>query len=137
MKKIILLIFIILTSSCSTISVSVQPQEDYLPDAMVGKNYNATISIVGGPVIVSNEKKAANFVIIEPTNSGIEWKPHKKNLVYSGKEESWDDYNHLLISGKPLRSGEIHVTVVGRVYGTMLSGSGKFQKKYTIKVNEK
>ncbi|MDC9606834.1 hypothetical protein [Xenorhabdus griffiniae] len=137
MKKIILLIFIILTSSCSTISVSVQPKGNYLPDAIVGKSYNASISIVGGPVIVSNEKKFTNFVIIEPADSGMEWKPHKKSLVYSGKEESWEDYNHLVISGKPLKSGEIYVTVVGRVYGTMLTGSGKFQKKYTIKVNEK
>ncbi|CDM89667.1 hypothetical protein [Xenorhabdus bovienii] len=136
MKKIIFLFFIILTSSCSTISVSVQPKGNYLPDAMVGKNYHTSISIVGGPVIVSDEKKPTKFVIIEPNDSGIEWKPSKKSLIYSGKEEIWDDYNHLVISGKPSKSGEIYITVIGRVYGTMLNGSGEFQKKYTIKVNE-
>lgn len=130
MRKIILLLFIIFTSSCSTNSVSVHPEGSYLPDATVGKEYHASIFIKGGSVYVIE----GTPVIIEPTDSGIKWSPLRKKFMLDGKEEISENYNQLIISGKPSKVGEIHINVGGGVSGTMFSGSKEFNKTYIIKV---
>ncbi|MDE1483647.1 hypothetical protein KKJ22_13870 [Xenorhabdus bovienii] len=133
MRKIILLLFIIFTSSCSSTSVvSVHPEGNYLPDATVGKEYHASIFIKGGSVYVIE----GTPVIIEPADSGIRWSPLRKKFILDGKEEISENYNHLIISGKPSKVGEIHITVGGGVSGTMFTGGGGFNKTYTIKVKE-
>ncbi|MBD2782788.1 hypothetical protein [Xenorhabdus szentirmaii] len=124
------MLFILFTSSCSSLSVSVYPEENYLPDATVGKEYHVSILIEGGSVYSKTP------IIIEPPDSGIKWSPHKSKFMLHGKEEISEDYNHLIISGKPSKVGEIYITVGGGVSGTMFTGGGKFNKIYTIKVKE-
>ncbi|CDG19042.1 MULTISPECIES: hypothetical protein [Xenorhabdus] len=130
MRKIILLLFIIFTSSCSSTSVSVYPEGNYLPDATVGKEYHVSILIEGGGVYSKTP------IIIEPPDSGIKWSPHKEKFTLDGKEKISNNYNKLMIIGKPSKVGEIHISVGGGVRGTMFSGSREFNKTYIIKVKE-
>ncbi len=133
MKKIIFLIFIILTASCSSVSVSIYPEGNYLPDATVGKNYHASIHIKGGSAYVIE----GTPVTIEPANSGITWSPLKRKFLLDGKEEISENFNHLIISGKPSKVGDIHITVVSRVNGAMFTSGGGVHKTYIIKVKDK
>ncbi|WP_445496325.1 hypothetical protein [Photorhabdus sp. SF281] len=104
-----------------------------MPDATVGKNYHASIHIKGGSAYVIE----GTPVTIEPANSGITWSPLKRKFLLDGKEEISENFNHLIISGKPSKVGDIHITVVSRVNGAMFTSGGGVHKTYIIKVKDK
>ena len=95
-----------------------------LPNATLGNPYYAKIEVFGGVVI-----DRSFFYHIKPEKSGLELSPTDFGTEYVS-------YNDLEVKGTPKVSGIISIELSGRTYGTMSCRGNKFNKTYTIKVEE-
>ena len=112
----------VLTGCFCMEKMEVRPKS--LPNATLGNPYYAKIEVFGG--IVIDEFFTYH---IKPAKSGLE-------LSAPFKFGSRVSYNDLEIKGTPKVSGIISIELSGRTYGTMSCRGNKFNKTYTIKVEE-
>ena len=113
----------VLTGCFCTQKVEVLPKSS-LPNAILGTPYYAEIEVFGGVVI-----DRSFFYHIKPEKSGLELSPTDFGTEYVS-------YNDLEVKGTPKVSGIISIELSGRTYGTMSCRGNKFNKTYTIKVEE-
>ncbi|REF26049.1 hypothetical protein BDD26_0613 [Xenorhabdus cabanillasii] len=135
MRYIILSIFFI--TACSSPKVNFIPESSELPNALINKDYETIISIYG-ETSEHNEflSKRNLFVNITPPDSGIIYEPTKLSYLRAGEEKVRDNYNKLIIKGKPIILGDVKINISGFTYGTMYTSGSEFNKTYTIKVKE-
>ena len=126
MRKILVISLCLLLLSC-TDSIKVIKHE-HIPNAKKGEIYNHHIHLTGG------KASGLTFSInISPQNSGINYKIMEDPLVISGNKEN---YNHILITGKPKTSGEIYLDFNWLTMGMNMHAGKEFQKRYILKVEE-
>ena len=109
-----------LTGCFCTEKVEVLPKS--LPNATLGAPYYAEIDINLRVIQHLFHYK------IEPENSGLELSPTDFGTHVS--------FNDLKIKGTPKVAGAITIKLSGITYGTMSCRGNKFNKTYTIKVEE-
>ena len=109
-------------TGCLCYKPEVRPKT--LPNATLGNPYYAKIEIFGGVAIDRHFSYH-----IKPEKSGLELSPRGLGTKYV-------TYNHLEVKGTPKVSGIISIELSGRTYGTMSCRGNKFNKTYTIKVEE-
>ena len=95
-----------------------------LPNAILGTPYYAKIEVFGG-----HANRRHFYYDIQPEKSGLELSPTDFGTEYVS-------YNDLEVKGTPKVSGIISIELSGRTYGTMSCRGNKFNKTYTIKVEE-
>ena len=95
-----------------------------LPNATLGNPYFAKIEVFGGVAIDRHF-----FYHIKPEKSGLELSPTDFGTEYVS-------YNDLEVKGTPKVAGAITIKLSGTTYGTMSCRGNKFNKTYTIKVEE-
>ena len=95
-----------------------------LPNAILGTPYYAKIEVFGGYTDQDNF-----YYDIQPEKSGLELSPTDFGTEYVS-------YNDLEVKGTPKVAGTISIELSGRTYGTMSCRGNKFNKTYTIKVEE-
>ncbi|MER1975494.1 hypothetical protein [Pseudocitrobacter faecalis] len=121
MKNFFLIFIISCTiSSCGMFSINqAKVIPNSIPSAKLHENYYERISITGGvgPVAVL-------ILNIEPKNSG---------LIVTSYEGDDSMSRELVIKGKPVVSGKIHVYITGVLDGS--ADKGRFDKEYIIKVS--
>ena len=111
---------IALTGCFCTQKVEVLPKS--LPNATLGAPYYAEIDI---------NLRVIQHIFhykIEPENSGLELSPTDFGTHVS--------FNDLKVKGTPKVAGAITIKLSGTTYGTMSCRGKKFNKTYTIKVEE-
>ena len=112
----------VLTGCFCTQKVEVLPKS--LPNATLGNPYYAKIEVFGG-----HANRHDFYYDIQPEKSGLELSPTDFGTEYVS-------YNDLEVKGTPKVSGIISIELSGRTYGTMSCRGNKFNKTYTIKVDE-
>ena len=95
-----------------------------LPNATLGNPYYAKIEIFGGVAIDRHFSYH-----IKPEKSGLELSP--KGL---GTERV--SYNHLEVKGTPKVAGTITIELFGTTYGTNTCVGKRYDRVYTIKVEQ-
>ena len=107
-------------TGCFCDRVEVRPKT--LPNAKLGAPYYAEIDINIRVI------KRHFYYQIEPENSGLELSPTDFGTHVS--------FNDLKVKGTPKVAGAITIKLSGTTYGTMSCRGKKFNKTYTIKVEE-
>ena len=120
MVIIVLFLATFLTGCFCTQKVEVLPE--FLPNATLGIPYNAEVDINLRVIQHLFHYK------IEPENSGLELSPTDFGTHVS--------FNDLKVKGTPKVAGAITIKLSGATYGTMSCRGNKFNKTYTIKVEE-
>ena len=120
MVIIVLFLATFLTGCFCTQKVEVLPE--FLPNATLGIPYNAEVDINLRVIQHLFHYK------IEPENSGLELSPTDFGTHVS--------FNDLKVKGTPKVAGAITIKLSGITYGTMSCRGNKFNKTYTIKVEE-
>ncbi|OTP96916.1 hypothetical protein B5S43_10590 [Gilliamella apicola] len=109
-------------TGCFCDRVEVRPKT--LPNATLGTPYYAKIEVFGGHAI-----RHDFYYDIQPEKSGLELSPRGLGTKYVS-------YNDLEVKGTPKVAGAITIKLSGTTYGTMSCRGKKFNKTYTIKVEE-
>lgn len=125
--KIIIFCFFFILAGCVNSTPKIIPSQ--LPDAKINQMYSQIIQISGGAL----DGKTTG-VIINPTDSGLSWKPKTWNQEWNGEIFKKEDFHNITIYGKPLKKGRVTIKVSGFTYGTMYPGK-EFNKTYEIKVD--
>ncbi|MTH47610.1 hypothetical protein [Intestinirhabdus alba] len=128
MKKIIVFIIFFLFA-CANPAPNFSPGGNKLPDGTVGQAYFSEVEITNA--VVFKENVGVN---ISPMDSGLRWKPEVITLEREGQKKEEEDYHHIIISGKPKKTGEILIHINGYTMGTSTPGR-KIDKVYRIKIN--
>nr|WP_314264039.1 hypothetical protein [uncultured Moellerella sp.] len=126
MKKLITVLFFLIVG-CGNPTPKIMPSQ--LPDANINEMYSQVIQISGGAL----DGKTTG-VIINPTDSGLSWRPKTWNQEWNGEAFKKEDFHNITIYGKPLKKGRVTIKVSGFTYGTMYPGKD-FNKTYEIEVN--
>ena len=95
-----------------------------LPNATLGNPYYAKIEVFGGVV-----NRHYFYHDIQPEKSGLELSPRGLGTEYV-------TYNHLEVKGIPKVAGTITIELLGGTYGTNTCVGKRYNKVYTIKVEE-
>ena len=109
-------------TGCFCDRVEVRPKT--LPNATLGTPYYAKIEVFGGHAI-----RHDFYYDIQPEKSGLELSPRGLGTKYVS-------FNDLKVKGTPKVAGAITIKLSGTTYGTMTCRGNKFNKTYTIKVEE-
>ncbi|MBI0032230.1 hypothetical protein H3S75_13405 [Gilliamella sp. B14384G15] len=112
-----------LTGCFCTQKAEVLPKSS-LPNAILGIPYYAKIKVFGG---VANSDHFA--YVIQPEKSGLELSPR-------GLGTKRVSYNNLEVKGTPKVAGTITIELSGSTYGTNTCTGKRYNKVYTIKVEE-
>ena len=129
MKKIryhlMLIIGFFVTSvltGCFCDRVEVRPKT--LPNATFGTPYFAKIQVFGG-----HANRHDFYYDIQPEKSGLELSPR-------GLGTEHVSYNNIEVKGTPKIAGTITIELFGGTYGTNTCPGKRYNKVYTIKVEE-
>ena len=109
-------------TGCFCDRVEVRPKT--LPNASLGTPYYAKIEIFGGVAIDRHFSYH-----IKPEKSGLELSPTDFGTEYVS-------YNDLEIKGTPKVAGTITIELSGGTYGTNTCPGKRYDRVYTIKVEE-
>ena len=109
-------------TGCFCDRVEVRPKT--LPNASLGNPYYAKIEIFGGVAIDRHFSYH-----IKPEKSGLELSPTDFGTEYVS-------YNDLEIKGTPKVAGTITIELSGGTYGTNTCPGKRYDRVYTIKVEE-
>ena len=109
-------------TGCFCDRVEVRPKT--LPNATLGNPYFAKIEVFGGHAI--NNHFAYD---IQPEKSGLELSPR-------GLGTKRVSYNNIEVKGTPKVAGTITIELSGSTYGTNTCPGKRYNKVYTIKVEE-
>ena len=109
-------------SGCFCDRVEVRPKT--LPNASLGNPYYAKIEIFGGVAIDRHFSYH-----IKPEKSGLELSPTDFGTEYVS-------YNDLEVKGTPKVAGTITIELSGGTYGTNTCPGKRYDRVYTIKVEE-
>ena len=112
----------VLTGCFCMEKMEVRPKS--LPNAKLGNPYYAKIKVAGGVVI--DEFFTYH---IKPEKSGLELSPTDFGTKYAS-------YNNLEVKGTPKVAGIITIELSGSTYGTNTCTGKRYNKVYTIKVEE-
>ena len=112
----------VLTGCFCMQKMEVRPKS--LPNATLGTPYYAKIEVFGGVVI--DEFFAYH---IKPEKSGLELSPRGLGTEYVS-------YNNLEVKGTPKVAGTITIELSGTTYGTNTCTGKRYDRVYTIKVEE-
>ncbi|EAO2688014.1 hypothetical protein E2X65_23350 [Salmonella enterica] len=119
MRSIFIFIVFCATSGCGSFFIKqAEVKPNILPSAKLHTEYFEKVNIVGGvgPVAVL-------MLNIEPKDSGLVITTYNPDDVMS---------RELIIKGKPIVVGDIHIYITGVLNGS--ADKGQFNKMYTIKV---
>ena len=119
---IIGLFLITVLTGCFCDRVEVRPKT--LPNASLGNPYFAKIKVFGG---VANSDHFA--YVIQPEKSGLELSPR-------GLGTEHVSYNNIEVKGIPKIAGTITIELFGGTYGTNTCPGKRYDRVYTIKVEE-
>ena len=109
-------------TGCLCFKPEVRPKT--LPNATLGNPYFAKLEVFGGHA----NRHHFNY-IIQPEKSGLELSP-------KGLGTEYVTYNHLELKGTPKVAGTITIKLFGTTYGTNTCVGKRYNKVYTIKVEE-
>jgi len=109
-------------TGCLCFKPEVRPKT--LPNATLGNPYFAKLEVFGGHA----NRHHFNY-IIQPEKSGLELSPRGLGTEYV-------TYNHLELKGTPKVAGTITIKLFGTTYGTNTCVGKRYNKVYTIKVEE-
>ena len=112
----------VLTGCFCMQKMEVRPKS--LPNATLGNPYYAKIEVFGGVVI-----DRSFFYHIKPEKSGLELSPTDFGTEYVS-------YNDLEVKGTPKIAGTITIELSGGTYGTNTCPGKRYDRVYTIKVEE-
>ena len=119
---IIVLFLATALTGCFCDRVEVRPKT--LPNATLGNPYYAKIEVFGGVAIDRHF-----FYHIKPEKSGLELSPTDFGTEYVS-------YNDLEVKGTPKVAGTITIELSGGTYGTNTCPGKRYDRVYTIKVEE-
>ena len=122
MLIIVLFLATVLTGCFCMQKMEVRPKS--LPNATLGNPYYAKIKVAGG-VAIDN----SFFYHIKPEKSGLELSPRGLGTEYVS-------YNDLEVKGTPKVAGTITIELSGGTYGTNTCPGKRYDRVYTIKVEE-
>ena len=109
-------------TGCFCDRVEVRPKT--LPNASLGTPYYAKIEVFGG-----HANRRHFYYDIQPEKSGLELSPR-------GLGTKRVSYNNLEVKGTPKVAGTITIELSGSTYGTNTCTGKRYNKVYTIKVEE-
>ena len=109
-------------TGCLCYKPEVRPKT--LPNATLGNPYYAKIEVFGGVAIDRHF-----FYHIKPEKSGLELSPRGLGTKYVS-------YNDLEVKGTPKVAGTITIELSGGTYGTNTCPGKRYDRVYTIKVEE-
>ena len=109
-------------TGCLCYKPEVRPKT--LPNATLGNPYYAKIKVFGG---VANSDHFA--YVIQPEKSGLELSPRGLGTEYVS-------YNNFEVKGTPKVAGTITIELSGGTYGTNTCPGKRYDRVYTIKVEE-
>ena len=109
-------------TGCICEKVEVRPKT--LPNATLGNPYYAKIEVFGGYTDQDNF-----YYDIQPEKSGLELSP-------KGLGTKRVSYNHLEVKGIPKVTGTITIELLGGTYGTNTCVGKRYDRVYTIKVEQ-
>ena len=112
----------VLTGCFCMQKMEVRPKS--LPNATLGNPYYAKIEVFGGVAIDRHF-----FYHIKPEKSGLELSPTDFGTEYVS-------YNDLEVKGTPKVAGTITIELSGGTYGTNTCPGKRYDRVYTIKVEE-
>ena len=109
-------------TGCLCYKPEVRPKT--LPNASLGNPYFAKIQVFGG-----HANRHYFYYDIQPEKSGLELSPR-------GLGTKRVSYNNLEVKGTPKVAGTITIELSGSTYGTNTCTGKRYNKVYTIKVEE-
>lgn len=127
--RIIIFPVILLSASCSSSYIDCNPSGDSLPNGKVGITYKQEIIIGAGlednPEFLTDKNAS---VKIYPSDIGL-------NVAAANiRKDGLPIYNHIIITGVPLKSGKVKVSISGYVYGSMYTKTSKIDKTYSFEI---
>lgn len=130
----LLILFLFFVSGCSLLSPKAEyiPNNEKLPEAIVGKPYFMKISIVGGRVFGGTQRNAGTMV---PGDTGISIRNCRlpDSVITSGTRD-FMNHNCVEIYGVPTKAGAVKINIGGGMYGSMIAPASYFSKNYTLSV---
>lgn len=119
---------ILLSASCSSSYIDYNPSGDFLPNGKVGVIYKQEIIIGAGlddnPAFLTDKNASVN---VYPYDIGL-------HVVATNKrKDGLPIYNHI-ITGVPLKSGEVKISISGYTYGSMYTKASRIDKTYSLEI---
>lgn len=119
---------ILLSASCSSSYIDYNPSGDSLPNGKVGVIYKQEIIIGAGlddnPAFLTDKNASVN---VYPYDIGL-------HVVATNKrKDGLPIYNHI-ITGMPLKSGEVKISISGYTYGSMYTKASRIDKTYSLEI---
>lgn len=127
--KMVICSIILLSASCSSSHVDYNPSGDSLPNGKVGVIYKQEITIGAGlednPAFLTDKNASVN---IYPSDIGL------YVVTTNKRKDGLPIYNHIIITGVPLKSGEVKVSISGYTYGSMYTKTSRIDKTYSLEI---
>lgn len=127
--RVVICSIILLSASCSSFYVDYNPSGDSLPNGEVGVIYKQEIIIGAGlednPEFLTDKNASVN---IYPSDMGLHV------IATNKRKDGLPIYNHIIITGVPLKSGEVKVSIAGYTYGSMHTKTSRIDKTYSLEI---
>lgn len=129
LDKLIFPLCALLIVSCSSSQINFIPSGDTLRAAKVGIAYEQDIAIgtdlESAPEFLTEENTKVN---IYPSDTGLHIAAKNK------RKDGLSIYNFISVSGVPLKTGIVNISISGFTYGSMYTKGSQFNKVYSLEI---